>query len=205
MQLANMASCVGGSSLRQSVQQVCRLQPGATTAYGYNSRRAVCCPQAVAGSLRSIEQDAVKVSIPDRLPTNGLKKGYSTVAEPAVLPADIKRVLFSQQQVQEKVAELAAQICRDYRDKPLAVIGVLNGAFIFTSGEKHKLRKPAQLAAASLSAALAPCKPLHYAKLSQIASTIPLHSLSAHSVRSSNLSLHGSTPVVQQQRARQMV
>lgn len=73
------------------------------------------------------------------LPANGLKKGYSTVAEPAVLPADIKRVLFSQQQVQEKVAELAAQICKDYRDKPLAIIGVLNGAFIFTSGERRKL------------------------------------------------------------------
>jgi hypothetical protein len=83
------------------------------------------------------------------LPTNGLKKSYSAAAvaeQPASLPAEIKSVLFSEQQVREKVAELAAQICRDYKGKPLAIIGVLNGAFIFTSGElvgsswSHSLR-----------------------------------------------------------------
>jgi len=50
------------------------------------------------------------------------------------LPADIKHVLFSAEEVRGKVAELAQQIAQDYKGKPLAVIGVLNGAFIFTSG-----------------------------------------------------------------------
>lgn len=50
------------------------------------------------------------------------------------LPADIKKVLFSAEDIRGKVQELAAEICRDYRGKQLAVIGVLNGAFIFTSG-----------------------------------------------------------------------
>jgi hypothetical protein len=77
--------------------------------------------------------------------TNGLSKkqgasSYSTAAAP--LPADIKRVLFSAAQVQEKVAELAAQICKDHKGKPLALIGVLNGAFIFTSGEKGSQQHP---------------------------------------------------------------
>lgn len=124
------------------MQQVCRLQSGATTA-----PRTCVKTAAVAGSLRSIEQEAVSVSIPDALPANQLKKaGYSTTAAgeqrlPADttaaerLPADIKQVLFSAEEVKAKVAELASSICRDYKGKPLAIIGVLNGAFIFTSGE----------------------------------------------------------------------
>lgn len=50
------------------------------------------------------------------------------------LPYDIKRVLFSEQEVRLKVAELAREICRTHKGKKLAIIGVLNGAFIFTSG-----------------------------------------------------------------------
>jgi hypoxanthine phosphoribosyltransferase len=49
--------------------------------------------------------------------------------------ADIKRVLFTADEVKGKVAELGQQICRDYKGKKLAIIGVLNGAFIFTAGE----------------------------------------------------------------------
>lgn len=89
------------------------------------------------------------------------------------LPPAIKRVLFDEEQLRDKVAELAqqvrvrasrllrvqppvapaarspapaagaaarcrclcCQICKDYQGKPLAIIGVLNGAFVFTSGE----------------------------------------------------------------------
>jgi hypoxanthine phosphoribosyltransferase len=44
-------------------------------------------------------------------------------------------VLFTADEVKDKVAELGQQICRDYKGKKLAIIGVLNGAFIFTAGE----------------------------------------------------------------------
>lgn len=40
-------------------------------------------------------------------------------------------VLYSQQQIATRVAELGAQIERDYRGKELVLIGVLKGAFIF--------------------------------------------------------------------------
>lgn len=50
------------------------------------------------------------------------------------LPKDIKRVLFSEHEVRLKVAELAREICCSHKDKKVAIIGVLNGAFIFTSG-----------------------------------------------------------------------
>lgn len=40
-------------------------------------------------------------------------------------------VLYSQEQIKERVRELAGQISRDYEGKELIVIGVLKGAFIF--------------------------------------------------------------------------
>ncbi len=45
--------------------------------------------------------------------------------------SDIKEVLISEDQIQAKVKELAAQISRDYRGKNPVLVGVLNGAFIF--------------------------------------------------------------------------
>mgnify|MGYP001571526054 CR=1 FL=1 len=41
--------------------------------------------------------------------------------------------VFTQEQIQERVSELAAQICIDYKDKDLVLIGILKGAFIFLS------------------------------------------------------------------------
>eukprot|EP01126_Amoeba_proteus_P052916 TRINITY_DN642_c0_g1_i2.p1 TRINITY_DN642_c0_g1~~TRINITY_DN642_c0_g1_i2.p1 ORF type:complete len:187 (+),score=27.77 TRINITY_DN642_c0_g1_i2:59-619(+) len=44
----------------------------------------------------------------------------------------IKRVIVSEQQIQEKVKELATRISSDYREiGSLTVIGILHGAFIF--------------------------------------------------------------------------
>jgi hypoxanthine phosphoribosyltransferase len=40
------------------------------------------------------------------------------------------RVLISEQEIADKLAELGAQITEDYRDKDLLVVGVLKGAFI---------------------------------------------------------------------------
>jgi hypoxanthine phosphoribosyltransferase len=45
--------------------------------------------------------------------------------------SDIKEVLISEEQIRAKVAELAAQISRDYRGKNPVLVGVLNGAFMF--------------------------------------------------------------------------
>ena len=42
-------------------------------------------------------------------------------------------VLFSQQQIAARVAELGAQIERDHRGKELVLVGVLKGAFVFVS------------------------------------------------------------------------
>ena len=44
------------------------------------------------------------------------------------LPGDLTRVLYSKEEVAERMQELAAQIDEDYADKDLLLVGVLNGA-----------------------------------------------------------------------------
>lgn len=41
---------------------------------------------------------------------------------------DLKNVLFTKEQIQDKIAELAAQVDRDYEDQDLLLVGVLKGA-----------------------------------------------------------------------------
>ena len=50
-----------------------------------------------------------------------------------MLEQDIQEVLISEEQLQEKVAELGAQLTEEYKDKYPLVIGVLKGALPFMS------------------------------------------------------------------------
>jgi hypoxanthine phosphoribosyltransferase len=47
------------------------------------------------------------------------------------LPPDISKVLFSEEQIHEAVRRIGAEIARDYAGKPLLLVTVLKGAFIF--------------------------------------------------------------------------
>ena len=52
-------------------------------------------------------------------------------------------VMISEAQIAERVAELAAQISKDYADKaPLILVGVLKGSFIFLADLSRKLSIP---------------------------------------------------------------
>lgn len=44
---------------------------------------------------------------------------------------DIQEILFSGEEIKQRVAELGAEITRDYADKEVICIGVLKGCFIF--------------------------------------------------------------------------
>ena len=44
---------------------------------------------------------------------------------------DIERILFSEEQLQTRIAELGAQITEDFRDKEPLFVGVLKGCFVF--------------------------------------------------------------------------
>lgn len=46
---------------------------------------------------------------------------------------DIDHVLVSEQQLEEKIAELGAQITRDYQGKDLLLVSILKGACVFLS------------------------------------------------------------------------
>lgn len=45
---------------------------------------------------------------------------------------DIERILFDEEQIQTRVAELAAQITNDYQGKRPVIVSILTGAVLFT-------------------------------------------------------------------------
>ena len=49
------------------------------------------------------------------------------------LPDDIEEILFTNDQIQERIQELGAQISKDYAGKELVLVGILRGALIFLS------------------------------------------------------------------------
>ena len=50
-----------------------------------------------------------------------------------MLKDDLERVLFTPEQIEERVAELGKRIAEDYRGKDLLVVGILKGAAVFTT------------------------------------------------------------------------
>lgn len=48
-----------------------------------------------------------------------------------MMKQDIDRILFSEEQLQARIAELGRQLTEDYRDKDPIFVGVLKGCFVF--------------------------------------------------------------------------
>ena len=55
---------------------------------------------------------------------------------------DTSRVLVTHEQIEEMLERLSAQLNRDYAGKHLVVVGILTGAFIFTSDLIRRLTMP---------------------------------------------------------------
>lgn len=55
------------------------------------------------------------------------------------------KVYLSEQEIQDRVADLAEQLNRDYSDKKPIFIGVLNGAFIFLSDLLRHINIPSEV------------------------------------------------------------
>lgn len=51
-------------------------------------------------------------------------------------------VLYSAQQIEQRVVEIGKQIDFDYKDEPLVVVGVLKGSFLFMADLVRAIRKP---------------------------------------------------------------
>lgn len=56
-----------------------------------------------------------------------------------------QELVLSQQQIEDRVTQLGAQITADYKDKNPVMIGVLNGSFIFLADLVRKVSIPHQI------------------------------------------------------------
>lgn len=58
---------------------------------------------------------------------------------------DIKEILFTEEQIKQRTAEMAQEITEKYRGKDLLLVGVLNGGFIFLSDLARSIPLPMDL------------------------------------------------------------
>jgi hypoxanthine phosphoribosyltransferase len=56
-----------------------------------------------------------------------------------------KQILFSRDEIQKRVREIASQISKDYAGRELVVIGILKGAFIFMADLVRELSVPCKV------------------------------------------------------------
>jgi hypoxanthine phosphoribosyltransferase len=63
----------------------------------------------------------------------------------SAMEADLERVLFDEKTIHRRLDELAAQIAKDYRDRELTVIAILNGSVILMADLLRRLPLPLKL------------------------------------------------------------
>src|SRR5438874_4384880 len=61
------------------------------------------------------------------------------------LSAGIEKVLFTEEQIERRIAEVAAEIGQRYRGRRLKLIGVLKGSVFFLAALARRLRIPAKI------------------------------------------------------------
>src|SRR5947208_7815613 len=69
----------------------------------------------------------------------------TTAEQPADLHPDIEGVLVSEQQISDKIAELAKQISADYGDREVLLVGVLKGAVMVMADLARALTVPVSM------------------------------------------------------------
>ena len=57
----------------------------------------------------------------------------------------IKRVLITEDEIKAKIAEVGAQISREYEGKPLLLVSILNGAFVFMADICRAVTVPCEI------------------------------------------------------------
>ena len=62
------------------------------------------------------------------------------------MKSNIKRVLFTEQEIREKIAETGKEISEKYDGKPLLLVSILNGAFIFMADLCRAVTIPCEIA-----------------------------------------------------------
>lgn len=67
------------------------------------------------------------------------------VVEPQHIDGDIEKVLLTEQEIQHRLAEMAADIDRDYQDRDLLLVGVLKGAVMVMADLSRLLTRHAEI------------------------------------------------------------
>ncbi len=81
----------------------------------------------------------------DHLPLDGSPSSSTAptlVGSVSTYDNDIEEILLSHEQIQAKVAEIGAEITRDYADKDLLLVGVLKGAFVLMADLSRHVNLP---------------------------------------------------------------
>ena len=68
-----------------------------------------------------------------------------------MLEKDIQEVLFSQQQLEERVSQIAQEITRDYAGQEIVLISVLRGSFVFMADLCRRIDLPCTIDFMSVS------------------------------------------------------
>jgi hypoxanthine phosphoribosyltransferase len=63
----------------------------------------------------------------------------------AVLPPGLERILFTEEQIDERIRELGEQISRDYHGKTVKLIGVLKGSIFFLTALARRIEVPLKI------------------------------------------------------------
>lgn len=67
------------------------------------------------------------------------------------LPAGVERILFSEEQIQERIRQVAAAITERYRGRELKLIGVLKGSVFFLTALARAIEIPVKIDFLSIS------------------------------------------------------
>lgn len=59
---------------------------------------------------------------------------------------NIKRILISEAEIKAKIKETGEQISQDYKEKPLLLVSILNGAFVFMADLCRAISIPCEIA-----------------------------------------------------------
>jgi hypoxanthine phosphoribosyltransferase len=62
-----------------------------------------------------------------------------------VIHPDIQEVIFTEEQLQQRIRELGAQISRDYEGRSVLLVAVLRGAALFIADLAREIRVPVEL------------------------------------------------------------
>jgi hypoxanthine phosphoribosyltransferase len=66
-------------------------------------------------------------------------------ADPRLMGREVKRIVFTEEQIAERVAALGREIAAEYPDGELLALGLLKGSFMFTADLVRHIPRPLQV------------------------------------------------------------